>query len=158
MTSPYSTYIPIGVTYKEYKAEHFTAYIDSGSGSCLCKKDCFPKEYHKDLIPIKGKDISNNIIEISAGIEKPIILLGSFLIKCPSFYFHKTGTDILLANNFLQLFHKVIFDTLNSQIIFKTPCYHLISVKRLKNAYSKPLPIHFKPRTAQRGDIGYTTK
>ena len=49
MTSPYSIYIPIGITYKDFKAEYFAAYIDSGSGSCLCKPDCFPQQYHQDL-------------------------------------------------------------------------------------------------------------
>lgn len=158
MTSPYSIYIPIGITYKDYKAEYFAAYIDSGSGSCLCKPDCFPNKYHQELPIIKGRDISNNLIEINKGIAKPIILLGQYLIKCPPFYFYNTGTDVLIGNNFLQLFQKVTFDTISSQIIFKTPCHHLITVKRLKHAYAKDFPITFIPRTAQRGDIGYKEK
>ena len=80
------------------------------------------------------------------------------MIKCPPFYFYETGTDIILGNNFLQLFNKIIFDTSSFQMIFETPCQHLITIKRLKNAYAKPLPISFKPRTAQRGDIGYKEK
>ncbi|KAL5743979.1 hypothetical protein ACOSQ2_027095 [Xanthoceras sorbifolium] len=158
MTSPYSIYIPIGVTYKDYKAEYFAAYIDSGSGCCVSKPQCFPEKYHQDLPIIRGRDISNQLIEIKRGIENPIILLGQYLIKCPPFYFHTTGCDILLGNNFLQLFHKITFDTLTSQILFKTPCHHLITVKRLKTAYAKPFPINFITRTAQCGDIGYKEK
>ena len=77
------------------------------------------------------------------------------MVKCPPFYFHDTGTDILLANNFLQMYVKSIYDNLRGQITFKTPCGHHIVVKRLKHAYGKRFPIDFKPRTAQRGDIGY---
>ena len=46
MTSPFSIYILIGLTYPDYKAEPFAAYIDSGSGICLSKPACFPEEYH----------------------------------------------------------------------------------------------------------------
>jgi hypothetical protein len=156
MTNPYSIYIPIGITYKDYKTEYFVAYINSGSGTCMCKADCFPKEYHQTLSPIKGRDISNQLIEIDKGIETPIILLGQFLIKCPPFYFYTTGTDVLLGNNFLQLFTKVIFDTTLHQITFHTPCHHVIIVKRFKKAYAKRIPISFQPRTAQRSNLGYT--
>lgn len=158
MTSPLSIYIPIGLTYKDYKVEYFAAYIDNGAGTCICKPECFPKEYHQQLKPTKGKDISNNILTLTTGVEQPIILLGSYMIKCPPFYFHDAGTDILLANNFIQQFHAYTQDNVAMQLRFKTPCSHLIVVKRLKHAYAKKYPIHFKPRTTQRGDIGYKEK
>ena len=43
MTSPYSIYTLIGLTYHDYKVENFAAYIDSGSGLCFAKDDRFPK-------------------------------------------------------------------------------------------------------------------
>ena len=49
MTSPYSIYILIGLTYLDYKLENFAAYIDYGSGLCFAKEDCFPKQYHANL-------------------------------------------------------------------------------------------------------------
>ena len=112
MTSPNGIYIPIELTYKDYKAEYFVAYIDSGLGSCLCKWSCFPKKYTKKLKEIVGPDISNKPIHLSEGLSSWQILLGDFLVKYPPFYFHDTGTNILLENNFLQIFHKVLFDTL----------------------------------------------
>lgn len=158
MTSPYSIYIPIGITYKDYRAEYFAAYIDNGSGMCLCKPDCFPSTYKQDLLPQRGKDISDQLIILNTGIKQPIILLGQFLIKCPPFYFYETGNDVLLGNNFLQLFHKVTFDTLLYQISFKTPCHHLIVVNQIRKAYGKKFPISFRPRADKRGDIGYTDR
>ena len=62
MTSSFSIYILIGLTYSDYKAKPFAAYIDSCSGLCLSKPDCFPLEYHENLPPIQGKDISNEDI------------------------------------------------------------------------------------------------
>ena len=57
MTSPLSIYIPIGVTYKDYKAEYFAAYIDNGAGTCICRPECFPTEYHQQLRATKGLNI-----------------------------------------------------------------------------------------------------
>ena len=45
MTSPNSIYIPIGLTYKDFRAEYFATYINSRSGSYLCKQFCFPQKY-----------------------------------------------------------------------------------------------------------------
>ena len=74
MTSPKSIYIPIGITYKNYKAEYFAAYVDSGSGLCICKSECFPEEYHEDLIPCNGISFSKDIVALRRGIKNPIIL------------------------------------------------------------------------------------
>ena len=55
MTSSFSIYILIGLTYPDYKVDPFASYIDSGSGSCLSKSACFPDEYHTDLPAIQEK-------------------------------------------------------------------------------------------------------
>ena len=107
MTSPFSIYILIGVTYFDYKAEPFAAYIDSGFGLCLAKSDCFPPKYHETLLDIQGKDISNQDIILRKGIKTLNILIDRYVIKLPYIYFHTTGCDILLGNNFLQLFKNV---------------------------------------------------
>ena len=155
MTSPKSIYIPIGITYKDYKAEYFAAYIDSGSGLCICKPDCFPKEYHEDLTPCNGVSFSKTIVPLKRGIKNPIIIIGSYMVKCPPFYFYNSGSDVLLGNDFLERFNKITFDIVAYQIILKTPCHHLIVVKRIKNAYGRKFPINFTTRASQRGDIGY---
>ena len=108
MTSPFSIYILIGVTYPDYKAEPFAAYINFGSGLCLAKSDCFTPKYHEILPDIQGKDISNQDIILRKGIKTPKILIDRYVIKLSSLYFHTTGCDILLGNNFLQLFKTII--------------------------------------------------
>ena len=101
MTSPFSIYILIGLTYLDYKGEPFAAYIDSSFGLCLSKSDCFPHEYHTDLPAIHEKDISNQNIILTKGIKNPRILIDKYIVKLPLLYFHNTGCDILLGNNFL---------------------------------------------------------
>ena len=60
------------------------------------------KRYHKNL-PIKiGIDISKQTIQLSKGIENPIIILNTYLLKLPALYFHNIGIDILPGNNFLR--------------------------------------------------------
>ena len=151
MTSPFSIYILIGLTYPDYKAEPFAAYIDSGSGICLSKSACFPEEYHTDLPTIQGKDISNQNIILTKGIKHPRILISKYIVKLPLLYFHNTGCDILLGNNFLQLFKIIIQNNISYSLRLKTPCNHWIITPRLKHAYSRKFPIPFIPRS-QRGD------
>ena len=131
MTSPFSIYILIGLTYPDYKAEPFAAYIDFGSGLCLAKFDCFPPEYHATLPDIQGKDISNQDIILRKGIKTPKILIDKYVIKLPSLYFHTTRCDILLGNNFLQLFKTIIQNNVFHYLRFKTPCNHWITAPRL---------------------------
>ena len=151
MTSPFSIYILIGLTYPDYKAEPFAAYVDSGSGICLSKSACFPEEYHTDLPAIQGKDISNQNINLTKGIKHPRILISKYIVKLPLLYFHNTGCDILLGNNFLQLFKIIIQNNISYSLRLKTPCNHWIITPRLKHAYSRKFPIPFIPRS-QRGD------
>lgn len=157
MTSRNSVYIPIGITYKDYKAEYFAAYMDSGAGICVCKPECYPKEYHQNLDTYRGISFNKEIILLNKGIKIPWLLIGSYLIKGPTFYFHDAGTDVLLGQDFLQKFDKVIFDMKAFQILFKTPCHHLISTRRIRRAYGRNFPIMFKQRK-KHDDIGYQDK
>ena len=137
----------IGVTYPDYKAEPFAAYIDSGSGLCLAKYDCFPPKYHETLLDIQGKDISNQDIILRKGIKTPKILIDRYVIKLPSLYFHTTGCDSLLGNNFLQLCKTIIQNNVFHYLRFKTPCNHWITAPRLHRAFARTTPISFKPLT-----------
>ena len=152
MTSPFSIYILIGLTYPDYKAEPFAAYIDSGSSLCLSKPDCFPLEYHENLLPIQGKDISNKDIILHKGIKYPKILIDKYIVKLPFIYFHTNRCDILLGNNFLQLFKTIIQNNVSHYLCFKTPCNHWITAPRLTRAFARKTPIPFIPRS-QRGDF-----
>ena len=96
--------------------------INGRSESCLGRRTCFPEQYIGKLNDIIELDISNNKIRSMEGISSPQILFGGFLMKCLPFYSYDTSTDILLGNNFLQLFHKVLFDTLKQKNILKTSC------------------------------------
>ena len=152
MTSPFSIYILIGLTYPDYKAEPFVAYIDSSSELCLAKSDCFPPEYHATLPDIQGKDISNQDIILRKIIKTPKILIDKYVIKLPSVYFHTTRCDILLGNNFLQLFKTIIQNNVFHYLRFKVPCNHWITAPRLHRAFARTTLISFKPCT-QRGDF-----
>ena len=122
-----------------------------GSGICLSKPACFPEEYHVDLPAIQGKDISNQNIVLTKGIKHPRILISKYIVKLPLLYFHNTGCDILLGNNFLQLFKIIIQNNISYSLRLKTPCNHWLTTPRLKQAYSRKFPIPFIPRS-QRGD------
>ena len=127
MTSSFSIYILIGITYPDYKVEPFATYIDSESGLCLSKSDCFPYAYHTNLPAIQGKDISHHNIILSKGIKYPSILIYKYILKLPFLYFHNTRCDILHSNNFLQLLKIIIQNKTLYYLRFKTSCDHWIT-------------------------------
>ena len=78
-------------------------------------------------------------------------MISKYIVKLPLLYFHNTSCDILLGNNFLQLFKVIIQNNISYSLRLKTPCNHWITTPRLKHAYAHKLPIHFIPRS-QRDD------
>ncbi|KAL2248120.1 UNVERIFIED_CONTAM: hypothetical protein Sindi_2664300 [Sesamum indicum] len=46
----------------------------------------------------------------------------SFRVKTPPVYFHDTGADILLGNNFIQTFARYMQDNQRNLLIFTTNC------------------------------------
>ena len=157
MTSPYSIYILVGLTYPNYKAENFATYIDSRLGLCFAKEDCFPRQYHENLPSVRGKDISNDTITLQRGRKNPKIIIDKYIVKLPSLYFHITGCDIILGNIFLQQFQLIIQNNLYHFLQFKTPCNHWITTPRLKRVFARKIPIPFTPHS-QRGDLLPHTK
>ena len=129
--------------YQEYKAEYFAAYIDSGAGICTAKKGVFPAEVEEDLPQIAGRDFSKKILLLNRGVRVSEILIGGaedtpwYKVKTPPIYFHDTGADILLGNNFLQTFKKYMQDNEVRRLVFTTNCDHKIISQRLKGAFNE---------------------
>ncbi|KAK4380830.1 movement protein [Sesamum angolense] len=73
------------------------AYIDSGSGICTAKPGVFLKEARETLPIIAGRDFSQKILILNAGIPEAKIMIGGafetpwFRVKTPPIYFHDTG-------------------------------------------------------------------
>ena len=140
-TSPFSIYIPVGVLYEKYRAEYFAAYIDSRADICTAKRRVFPKEIEEELPQIIGRDFSRRYLILNKGIKKAEIMIGGaaqtkwYKITTPSIYFHDTGADILLGNNFLQMFKHYTQDNENWRLMFMTPCGSSIAVPRLRQAF-----------------------
>ncbi|KAL0373568.1 UNVERIFIED_CONTAM: Enzymatic polyprotein [Sesamum radiatum] len=73
-----------------------------------------------------------------------------FRVKTPSIYFHDTGADILLGNNFIQTFAKYVQDNKKNLLIFTTNCGSEIQVSRREKAFNRIMPINFR---SKRGDF-----
>ncbi|KAL2225738.1 UNVERIFIED_CONTAM: movement protein, partial [Sesamum indicum] len=146
-----------GVTIKiEGRTEYFAAYIDSGSGICTAKPGVFPKEARETLPVIAGRDFSQKILILNKGIREAKIMIGGafgspwFRIKTPPIYFHDTGADILLGNNFIQTFARYMQDNQRNLLIFTTNCGSEIQVLRREKAFNRIMPINFR---SKRGDF-----
>ncbi|KAK4391466.1 movement protein [Sesamum angolense] len=138
------------------RKEYFAAYIDSGSGICTAKPGVFPKEARETLPVIAGRDFSQKILILNTGIREAKIMIGGafgtpwFRVKTPPIYFHDTGADILLGNNFLQTFARYMQDNQRNLLIFTTDCGNEIQVLRREKAFNRIMPINFR---SKRGDF-----
>ncbi|KAL0381191.1 UNVERIFIED_CONTAM: movement protein [Sesamum angustifolium] len=132
------------------------AYIDSGSGICTAKPGVFPKEARETLPVIVGRDFSQKILILNTGIREAKIMIGGafgtpwFRVKTPPIYFHDTGADILLGNNFIQTFARYMQDNQRNLLIFTTNCGSEIQVLRREKAFNRIMPINFR---SKRGDV-----
>ncbi|KAL0313513.1 UNVERIFIED_CONTAM: Enzymatic polyprotein [Sesamum radiatum] len=132
------------------------AYIDSRSGICTAKPGVFPKEAMETLPVIAGRDFSQKILILNKGIREAKIMIGGafgspwFRVKTPPIYFHDTGADILLGNNFIQTFAKYVQDNNRNLLIFTTNCGSEIQVMRRDKAFNRIMPINFR---SKRGDF-----
>ncbi|KAL2247183.1 UNVERIFIED_CONTAM: Enzymatic polyprotein [Sesamum indicum] len=142
--------------YDQYKTEYFAAYIDSGSGICTAKPGVFPKEARETLPVIAEKDFSQKILILNKGIREAKIMIGGafgspwFRVKTPPIYFHDTGVDILLGDNFIQTFARYMQDNQRNLLIFTTNCGSEIQVLRREKAFNRIMPINFR---SKRGDF-----
>ncbi|KAL0377162.1 UNVERIFIED_CONTAM: hypothetical protein Scaly_0833800 [Sesamum calycinum] len=136
--------------------EYFATYIDSGSGICIAKPGVFPKEARETLPVIAGRDFSQKILILNTGIREAKIMIGGafgkpwFRVKTPPIYFHDTGADILLGNNFIQTFARYMQDNQRNLLIFTTNCGSEIHVLRREKAFNRIMPINFR---SKRGDF-----
>ncbi|KAL2243450.1 UNVERIFIED_CONTAM: movement protein [Sesamum indicum] len=132
------------------------AYIDSGSGICTAKPGVFPKEARETLPVIAGRDFSQKILILNKGIREAKIMIGGafgspwFRVKTPPIYFHDTGADILLGNNFIQTFARYMQDNQRNLLIFTTNCGSEIQVLQREKAFNRIMPINFR---SKRGDF-----
>ncbi|KAL0404138.1 UNVERIFIED_CONTAM: putative enzymatic polyprotein [Sesamum radiatum] len=127
-----------------------------GSGICTAKPGVFPKKAMETLPVIAGRDFSQKILILNKGIREAKIMIGRafgspwFRVKTPPIYFHDTGADILLGNNFIQTFAKYVQDNNRNLLIFTTNCGSEIQVMRRDNAFNRIMPINFR---SKRGDF-----
>ncbi|KAL0420777.1 UNVERIFIED_CONTAM: movement protein [Sesamum latifolium] len=123
-----------------------------GSGICTAKPGVFPKEAMEILPVIAGRDFSQKILILNKGIREAKIMIGGafgspwFRVKTPPIYFHDTGADILLGNNFIQTFAKYVQDNNRNLLIFTTNCGSEIQVMQRDKAFNRIMPINFRSK------------
>ncbi|KAL0378996.1 UNVERIFIED_CONTAM: Enzymatic polyprotein [Sesamum radiatum] len=123
-----------------------------GSGICTAKPGVFPKEAMETLPVIAGRDFSQKILILNKGIKEAKIMIGGafgtpwFRVKTPPIYFHDTGADILLGNNFIQTFARYVQDNNRNLLIFTTNCGSEIQVLRREKAFNIIMPINFRSK------------
>ncbi|KAL2235409.1 UNVERIFIED_CONTAM: hypothetical protein Sindi_1273100, partial [Sesamum indicum] len=73
-----------------------------------------------------------------------------FRVKTLPIYFHDTGAEILIGNNFIQTFARYMQDNQRNLLIFTTKCGSEIQVLQREKAFNRIMPIIFR---SKRGDF-----
>ena len=69
-----------------------------------------------------------------------------FRVKTLPIYFHDTGAEILIGNNFIQTFARYMQDNQRNLLIFTTNCGSEIQVLRREKAFNRIMPIKFRSK------------
>ena len=120
MTSPFSIYILIGLTYPDYKAEPFATYIDSGSGICLSKLACLLMNIKQIYLQFKEKTFQIKILFLPKELNILEFLLTNILSNYLFFIFIILDVifylEIIFCNSLKLLFKKIFPTTFDSKL------------------------------------------
>nr|WNO44364.1 Polymerase polyprotein [Dahlia mosaic virus] len=108
-TSPNSIYIKAKLSFKGYKKFDLHCYVDTGAGLCLASKHVIPDELWENAPRTIEVTVANQEkVQINKVCKNLILQIVGEKFVIPTIYQQETGIDILLGNNFCQLYNPFI--------------------------------------------------
>ncbi len=105
VTNPNSIYIKTLIKFKGYRQFHVHSFVDTGASICVADRFIIPEEIWEDNPkPIEVRIADNSIRKISKVARNIKINISGEEFIIPTIYQQTTGVDLLLGNNFLQLY------------------------------------------------------
>ena len=149
VTNPNSTYIKVGLSFKGYKTYHVHAYIDTGASLCVASKHIIPQEdWVKLEKPIRVKVANEEIVSIDYVCQNVNFEIGNEKFLFPTVYQQQTGIDLLIGNNFLNLYRPFIQDLTYIVIhtLDKQPVYIQKETRALYQAHNEKFLEYYRKR------------
>lgn len=107
-TNPNSTYIKIGLKFKNYKSFHLHAYVDTGASLCIASKYIIPNELWKEADPLQVTIANGDKLKLNNICENIFIEIENVQFFVPRIYQQQTGMDFIIGNNFCRLYQPFI--------------------------------------------------
>nr|CAH68829.1 polyprotein [Carnation etched ring virus] len=108
-TNPNSIYVKGILKFPGYKQLELHCYVDTGSSLCMASKYVIPEEYWQTAEkPLNIKIANGKIIQLTKVCSKLPIRLGGERFLIPTLFQQESGIDLLLGNNFCQLYSPFI--------------------------------------------------
>nr|AWA81915.1 replicase [Sweet potato vein clearing virus] len=126
-------HILVKVICEGYKSRYYTPMIDTGAEISICKMNCLPDEYWKEIkndLIVRGFNNEGSVIDRKA--SNISIQIWDKIVKIDHIYqFEIQGKDIILGMNFIRMYlpHKISKDFW----YLTTPCGKMIGAKIVEN-------------------------
>ncbi|GJR74663.1 Orf y [Tanacetum coccineum] len=138
ITNPNSIYIQGNLKFKGFKEYKLHCYIDTGSSLCLASKYVFPHDlWENSPREITATIANGDTIKINQVCRNISLKLSGYEFNIPTIYQQDSGIDLILGNNFCQLFGP--FVQWIDRIAFHLND-ELIIIKKVTKAFSQGQP------------------
>ncbi|GJS69292.1 Orf y [Tanacetum coccineum] len=105
ITNPNSIYIQGNLKFKGFKEYRLHCYIDTGASLCLASKYVFPHNlWENSPREIIATIANGDTIKINQVCRNISLKLSGYEFNIPTIYQQDSGIDLILGNNFCQLF------------------------------------------------------
>lgn len=127
ITNPNSIYIAGKIFFKGYKVITLHCYVDTGASLCLASKYVIPDDMWENAPKEINVIIANgNTVKLNKVCRNLTIYLAGEKFSIPTIYQQESGLDLLLGNNFCQLYgpftqwiDRIAFHLNDEQILIK---------------------------------------
>ncbi|GJR81735.1 Orf y [Tanacetum coccineum] len=138
ITNPNSIYIQGNLKFKGFKEYKLHCYIDTGASLCLASKYVFPHDlWENSPREIIATIANGDTIKINQVCRNISLKLSGYEFNIPTIYQQDSGIDLILGNNFCQLFGP--FVQWIDRIAFHLND-ELIIIKKVTKAFSQGQP------------------
>lgn len=105
MTNPNSIYIKGKLNFKGYKLIDVYCFVDTGASLCLASKHIITEELWENTPqPLQIMIANQDIVKVDKVCRDLQIRISGEIFTLPSIHQQESGIDILLGNNFCQLY------------------------------------------------------
>lgn len=108
ITNPNSIYIPGTLKFEGYKQFNLHCFVDTGATCCIANKNVIPEEHWENAPRVISVKTANGPITINKVCKHLYINIADNLFHIPTLYQQNMDIDIILGNNFCQLYEPFI--------------------------------------------------